>query len=312
MANTAITLFDGNVFGTWLPETFDAILLDAPCSGEGGVRKDEDAMKNWSVDHINDIAAIQKQLIESAFIALKPGGTMVYSTCTLNQEENQQVCAHLKATYADAVEFIPLHDLFPEAADCVTPEGYLHVWPQVFDSEGFFVAKIKKLASVAFEPAPTKHGKYPFAPATRKDSANFEQFLQQAFAIKLPADKQIYQRDNEFWLFPEHYPALAKRMRFQRGGVKMAELHRKGFRLTHEFVLALGHLAQKNCLELSEQQLIQFYKGQDIQLSEPREQAENILFYQGAVVGIGKVIKQKIKNALPRELVRDNRLITWE
>jgi len=312
VANAAITLFDGNVFGTWLPETFDAILLDAPCSGEGGVRKDEDAMKNWSLEHINSIADVQKQLIESAFTALKPGGTLVYSTCTLNQEENQQVCQHLKQTYGDAVEFLALDNLFEGAQDCVTPEGFLHVWPQTFDSEGFFVAKIKKLTSVEFGPIPTKQGKYPFTPASAKDRAKLEEYLQQTFALSLPQDKSVYQRENEFWLFPQPYAELTKRMRFQRAGVKIAELHRKGFRLTHEFALAFGHQAEQNCYALKQEQLIQFYKGQDISLSSPQTQGENILFYMGSVVGLGKVIKQKIKNALPRELVRDNKLITWE
>src|SRR5690606_29712160 len=92
VSNAAITHFDGQIFGSWTPEAFDSILLDAPCSGEGAIRKDEDAMASWSLKHIEDIAEIQRGLIVSAFQALKPGGVMVYSTCTLNHTENQQVC----------------------------------------------------------------------------------------------------------------------------------------------------------------------------------------------------------------------------
>lgn len=109
--NAALSNFDGRVFGGWLPESFDAVLLDAPCSGEGTVRKDEDAMKNWSQASVVEIAATQRDLIESAFQALKPGGVMVYSTCTLSTEENQQVCHHLKNIFGAAVEFESLSSL---------------------------------------------------------------------------------------------------------------------------------------------------------------------------------------------------------
>ncbi|GAL21235.1 ribosomal RNA small subunit methyltransferase F [Vibrio maritimus] len=82
--NAALSNYDARVFGGWLPEQFDAILLDAPCSGEGTVRKDPDAMKNWSLNSTAEIAATQKDLIESAFHALKVGGNLVYSTCALS------------------------------------------------------------------------------------------------------------------------------------------------------------------------------------------------------------------------------------
>lgn len=123
ISNVALTHFDGRVFGAALPEMFDAILLDAPCSGEGVVRKDPDALKNWSVESNLEIAATQRELIESAFHALRPGGTLVYSTCTLNREENESVLAWLKETWPEAVEFLPLGDLFPEANQALTAEG---------------------------------------------------------------------------------------------------------------------------------------------------------------------------------------------
>ncbi len=147
--NVALTHFDGRVFGAALPVAFDAILLDAPCSGEGVVRKDPDALKNWSVESNLDIAATQRRLIESAFHALRPGGTLVYSTCTLNRDENEEVCLWLKAQYPDAVEFLPLNDLFPTAHEAATPDGFLHVFPQIYDCEGFFVARLRKTQAVA-------------------------------------------------------------------------------------------------------------------------------------------------------------------
>ncbi len=138
ISNVALTHFDGRVFGAALPERFDAILLDAPCSGEGVVRKDPDALKNWSPESNQQIAETQRELIDSAFHALRPGGTLVYSTCTLNREENEEVVQWLLARYPQAVEVLPLGTLFPQATEALTAEGFLHVFPQIFDCEGFF------------------------------------------------------------------------------------------------------------------------------------------------------------------------------
>ena len=73
---------------------------------------------------------------------------MVYSTCTLSLEENQEVCLHLKQVYPDSVEFLSLDNLFKDADKTLTAEGFLHIWPQVYDTEGFFVAAIKKTGDV--------------------------------------------------------------------------------------------------------------------------------------------------------------------
>ncbi len=171
VVNTALSHFDGAIFGDYMSECFDEILLDAPCSGEGTVRKDEHALKNWSIESNIDIAAVQKQLIVSAFHALKPGGHLVYSTCTLTPIENQQVCQYLLDSFPGSVEIVSLHALFEGAEKATTDEGYLHVWPQIFDSEGFFIAKFKKLERVENSNQKTKKGNFPFSPAPKKKSS---------------------------------------------------------------------------------------------------------------------------------------------
>jgi 16S rRNA m(5)C-1407 methyltransferase (EC 2.1.1.-) len=171
ISNVALTHFDGRVFGAALPETFDAILLDAPCSGEGVVRKDPDALKNWSTESNREIAETQRELIDSAFHALRPGGTLVYSTCTLNREENEEVVEWLLARYPQAVERRPLNTLFPTAADALTPDGDLHVFPQIYDCEGFFVARLHKTGAIEPLPAPGyKMGKFPFSPLKTREA----------------------------------------------------------------------------------------------------------------------------------------------
>ncbi|QUJ68842.1 16S rRNA (cytosine(1407)-C(5))-methyltransferase RsmF [Photobacterium sp. GJ3] len=308
VSHAAMTHFDGQIFGDWTPEAFDSILLDAPCSGEGAIRKDEDAMANWSLAHIEEIAAIQRNLIVSAFQALKPGGVMVYSTCTLNQRENQDVCQHLKETFGDAVTFESLKTLFDGAEKTCTPEGFLHVFPQVYDSEGFFVARIRKLAAVETEPVKKRKAKFPFSPASRKDSELILAQLNQDLSLSVPDDREIWLRDQEVWLFPARLRPLLDQIRFQRIGIKLAEQHKKGYRWQHEAIMTLATGHESQCVALSDEEANEWIMGRDIRPEIVSGKGEVIVTYHGYPFGIGKWVGNRIKNGLPRELVRDTGL----
>ncbi len=308
VTNSALTHFDARVFGPALPEQFDAILLDAPCSGEGVMRKDPDALRNWSLASTEEIAATQRDLLDSAFHALKPGGTLVYSTCTLNQIENQQVIAWLQQRYPDAVEILPLNELFAGAELAVTPEGYLHVFPQMFDSEGFFVARLRKTASVDPLPAPGyKVGKLPFSPVSRKLESDI---IQAAAAVSLRWDDSLvlWQRDKEIWLFPAAVTPLLGRVRFSRIGLKLAETFAKGYRWQHEAVIALAQPDAKHAFELTAAEAEEWYRGRDIYPESEPAGNEMIVTYQQQPLGLAKKVGSRIKNSYPRELVRDGRL----
>ncbi|HGF6043573.1 TPA: 16S rRNA (cytosine(1407)-C(5))-methyltransferase RsmF [Enterobacter hormaechei] len=306
--NVALTHFDGRVFGAALPEVFDAILLDAPCSGEGVVRKDPDALKNWSVASNLEIAATQRELIDSAFHALRPGGTLVYSTCTLNRDENEDVCLWLKQRYADAVEFLPLDTLFDSASHAATPEGFLHVFPQIYDCEGFFVARLRKTRAVDPLPAPAfKVGNFPFAPVKGREAA---QVQAAASKVGLHWDEslRLWMRDKELWLFPTTIEPLIGKVRFSRLGIRLAEIHNKGYRWQHEAVIALA--GDENTFALTHQEAEEWYRGRDVYPENSPAQDEVIVTYQGFPLGLAKKVGSRLKNSYPRELVRDGRLFT--
>jgi 16S rRNA (cytosine1407-C5)-methyltransferase len=306
--NVALTNFDGRVFGGWLPEQFDAILLDAPCSGEGTIRKDPDAMNNWSRESVLDIANTQKDLIESAFHALKPGGVLVYSTCTLNLEENQQVCHHLKNTFGDKVTFEPLGSLFDGADNAVTEEGFLHIYPQIFDSEGFFVARLRKNTSATPPQVKKRLGKFPFEKVSHKNSDIVAKELKNTLDIILPDSGVLWQRDNEVWLFPGTLEPMIGQIRFDRMGIKLAEAHKKGYRWQHEAVMALATGEESICVELSIEDAREWFMGRDIRPDGLSGKGELIVTLNKDVIGIGKWVGNRIKNGLPRELVRDGNL----
>ncbi|MDD1780650.1 16S rRNA (cytosine(1407)-C(5))-methyltransferase RsmF [Enterovibrio sp. ZSDZ35] len=303
--NSALTNFDARVFGGWLPETFDAILLDAPCSGEGTIRKDADAFANWSLESIYDIANTQKDLIESAFHALKPGGVMVYSTCTLSREENQDVCHHIKTLFGDAVEFEPLNHLFENAGEACTEEGFLHVFPQIFDSEGFFVARIRKTKSVGSEMVKKRPRNFPFKKAGAKDADTVAKALKESLQLTIPDTSSVWNRDKEVWLFPEAIEGILPEIKFDRIGLKLAETHKNGFRWQHETVMALATGKESNCIELTAEDAKEWYMGRDVRPQITPTKGEVIVCYRRQPIGIGKWVGNRIKNGLPRELVRD-------
>ncbi|MDC5720909.1 16S rRNA (cytosine(1407)-C(5))-methyltransferase RsmF [Vibrio europaeus] len=306
--NAALSNFDGRVFGGWLPEQFDAVLIDAPCSGEGTVRKDADAMKNWTKESVISISDTQKDLIESAFHALKPGGVMVYSTCTLSIEENQQVCHHLKEVFNEEVSFESLSDLFPDADKALTEEGFLHIFPQVYDCEGFFVARIRKLDSVEAPKVKKRLGEFPFEKANAKAQADIQTQLKETLDIDLPSDCSVWLRDNDVWLFPHALEPMLGELRFSRMGIKIAEAHKKGYRWQHQVATALANGTETTSVALSVDDAREWFMGRDVRPEGLSGKGEVIVKLGNDVIGLGKWVGNRIKNGLPRELVRDKNL----
>jgi len=148
--NTRVTVKDGAYFGRF-ENTFDKILLDAPCSSVGMVRKSFKFLSSWSMKKVITYSNIQKKLIMAAYKALKPRGVLVYSTCTIDPLENEGVVDYLLRKTDAKIEKIdlPLHPTPPvlefdgkEYSEEVRKCLRLH--PQDNNTEAFFVAKIRK------------------------------------------------------------------------------------------------------------------------------------------------------------------------
>jgi len=162
-AKVKVTLSDGKDFGKKYPVYFDKVLLDAPCSGEGLIYfRNGDPLRFWSMDKVKRSMFEQKELIESAFKSLKHGKYMVYSTCTLEPEENEGILTHLLKTFPNAkIAKIEMKDeilkSFPELRNSIT-SGITKWSGNLYDKQvrnairvipnkmmmGFFIAKISK------------------------------------------------------------------------------------------------------------------------------------------------------------------------
>ena len=129
--NAIVTNEDSFVLASHFPGFFNAIQVDAPCSGEGMFRKLPEAIEQWSMENVAICAARQKEILDNAAVMLKPGGTIVYSTCTFSKEENEDVIEY----------FLERHPDF-------TLEEMERFWPHKVDGEGHFVAKLVRRGCV--------------------------------------------------------------------------------------------------------------------------------------------------------------------
>ncbi|MBS3136650.1 RsmB/NOP family class I SAM-dependent RNA methyltransferase [Candidatus Woesearchaeota archaeon] len=151
--NSIITLMDGSRFSR-AGISFDRVLLDVPCSGTGTIRKSLKTLRIWNPNMLKKIASEQKRLLEAGFSALKKNGILVYSTCSLEPEEDEGVIDYFLKKHEDAfleefsvdglkkgkiIESFDGTEYSEEVRKC------LRLWPQDNDTEGFFIARIRKI-----------------------------------------------------------------------------------------------------------------------------------------------------------------------
>ncbi|MDD3083765.1 MAG: RsmB/NOP family class I SAM-dependent RNA methyltransferase [Candidatus ainarchaeum sp.] len=125
-------------------EKFDKILLDAPCSSEGLVRKKRDALKGWTQEIVLKKSKIQKELLLHCFDLLNKNGELVYSTCSFAPEENEEVILYLLEKRKNAV-IVPIKLEGIKIRKNLLCENCIRLWPQDNDTQQFFIAKIKKV-----------------------------------------------------------------------------------------------------------------------------------------------------------------------
>ena len=201
--NAVVTSCDASSFASLGP-VFDAMLVDAPCSGEGMFRKDEVAVSEWSRDNVAQCAERQREILSSAWTALKPGGLIIYSTCTYNEQEDELMVDFIKDTLG--AELLPI-DI--DSSWGITDSGRgLHFYPHKTRGEGLFIAALRK------------HGE----PSSAPETASARKVKRKGGAAQTPkADIEALQ-----WLTsPENYEVMTHKERFVAIPVAHADFIRR-------------------------------------------------------------------------------------
>ena len=208
------------------PGFFDRVLVDAPCSGEGMFRKEEAAITDWSQETVEMCARRQAEILHSAAQMLKPGGRLVYSTCTFAPEEDEMAVA----------AFLESHPEFtPEILDApwfeAVENGGHRLWPHKLLGEGHFAAVLRKTGGEEGDIAPMAAEKLP------KEWTSFAKDLK----ISLPKGKAVSFGQNLFWA-PEELPDM-KGLKVMRPGLELGEVKKGRFEPAHALALWLRDCA---------------------------------------------------------------------
>lgn len=298
-ANTLVTNSDPQKFGA-LGGFFDAMVVDAPCSGSGLFRKQPEAMDEWSEANVNLCSGRQKKILADALPALKENGILVYSTCSYSSEENEAVVEWLTKEFE--MEFVPLQ-VNPAWGIVETGAGY-RFYPHLAKSEGFFCAVLKKPGSA---PAGTFRKKGSMNMATRAEMEVLAPFLNPAW------QGPVFKKNNQFHLLNEtvlgFLQAFEKQLYFKKAGILAGEIKGKDLVPAHELALAIYSGAGVSSLDLDLETAIRFLQKENFTLPSPGKGLSRMTF-QGQGIGWAKLLPNRINNYLPSELrilSRENR-----
>ncbi len=308
----------GQWFARHMTERFDRVLCDAPCTAQGTVRKDSDALEYCGIDNIGKMARLQRELLESAIDACKTGGVIVYSTCTLTPEENEEVVLSLLRKFPTQLEVVDPRTQFPVLGDAVEssfrmqrglegvpaePLPLVRLWPQTYDTEGFFCAVLRKTA-------PTRHREklQPVRfqeeelPRIRKEEAGKDLERHYGATFLAPTDR-LFARTDQLLLATEDVAEFRMPVADYSLGLPFAlRLDGGRIRLSHETAILRGAQATKNICVLGDKQLDDLLDGHDT-TCEPHLTGDVVLLYKNIPVGVGLARDGKLKNRLPRWVV---------
>ena len=290
------------------PAYFDSILVDAPCSGKGMFRKDEEAAAAWSPAKVRNLAAQQKTILEQAWQMLRPGGFLLYSTCTFAPEEDEENAAWLLQNCAGAVSVrLPDREGFdrgrpawggndPRMEDCI------RIWPHRTAGEGHFAALFRKDGPEDAGETPPRGGsgkkkKRPVEDRKRPDREQAEQ-MREALGSAAPDRPEV--RGERAFVSPE-LPGTVRGLQFLRSGLYVGDWKKNRFEPSQPFALTLPADAFPRVCSLAADDplLADYLRGASFRTEIPGEDGWTLVCADGWPVGWGKRTKDTIKNRYP-------------
>ena len=294
--NTVTTCMAPAKLAKLFPKTFDLVMVDAPCSGEGMFRKDENAIDEWSLENVLHCAARQKDILESAAAAVKDGGHIIYATCTFSLEENEMVLDHFLTAHPD-FELLPVR----EAVRSHTAEGIsfagcrcenLHdarrFYPHKSRGEGQFMAVLhSKNEASGCHTTPSRK--------MEKLDKVITDFLDDVLTDYDKTHVTVY-NGNPVYFTPDM--EIPKGAAFSCG-VTIGEVRKNYIQPHHQFFMAMGPKFRRK-VELTGADLERYLHGEEIGVDCPNGWA--VVTTHGCSLGGVKVVNGRAKNHYPKGL----------
>ncbi|MFC4598688.1 RsmF rRNA methyltransferase first C-terminal domain-containing protein [Cohnella hongkongensis] len=284
------------------PAFFDRILVDAPCSGEGMFRKDPDACAEWSPEHVTMCADRQLDILESAAKMLKPGGRLVYSTCTFSPEENEGTISRFAERHPEfAIEDAQAYEGFDRGradwtADAAPGIGEtLRLWPHRIRGEGHYAAVLRKADGEEL-PVRRKHAKGFNDLKALKD---YFSFADEALTVTPAGEFTLF--GDQLYLLPSGMLSLDQ-LKVVRPGWHLGTLKKNRFEPSHALALSLKGDEVRNRLSLPAEspQMLAYLKGEALEAEGPK--GWRLVEVDGYSIGWGKVADGTLKNHFPKGL----------
>ena len=286
-------------------EYFDRILVDAPCSGEGMFRKNEDACDEWSPENVENCAARQAEILDCAAEMLKPGGRLVYSTCTFAPAENE-------GSISRFLERHPEFELLPaEKKDGMMPgvpawtdhpaEGLEHtirLWPHHLKGEGHYLAVLQK-AGVLSRTCQGYCRNGVEKGISEKECKEFFAFAEENLVKNITGS--FLKFGDQLYRMPEGMPSI-RNLKVLRPGLHLGTLKKNRFEPSHALALALRPDQVKHVcnLESDDPQVKAYLNGQTLNMDG--EKGWYLVAVDGYSIGWGKLAGGILKNHYPKGL----------
>ena len=266
------------------PGYFDRVLIDAPCSGEGMFRKEEAAITDWSQETVEMCARRQAEILHSGAALLKPGGRLVYSTCTFAPEENEQ-------TIENFLQAHPEFTLEEASAPWFTQvgTGMFRLWPHKLLGEGHFAAVLRKTDGEEGDITPIKGEKLP------KEWLTFAKDL----GMDLPEGTPIF-FGQSLYLAPMGMPDL-RGIKVMRPGLELGELKKDRFEPAHALALWLKTAASTVDFPADSEETARYMRGETL---PDTGKGWTLVQVDGYSLGWGKSDGKVLKNHYPKGLRR--------
>ena len=275
VANAVVTCAEPSELAARLPAFFDRILVDAPCSGEGMLRKEPAAAENWSEENVFMCAERQKKILESAVAMLAPGGTLVYSTCTFAPEEDEETADWLARA-------------FPE----LTCTEQKKIYPHRERGEGHFAARFIK------EDGERAAFRAPKLPADRAAVAAYRAFA--GDFLRRPPEGTFASFGNSLCLLPGEVFPLGG-LRVLRCGLQLGTMEGRRFVPAHALALGVPRQDIAALCSYPQEDIARYLHGEELPAAELRGWCA--VAYEGWPLGLGKS-SASMKNHYPKGLRR--------
>ncbi len=297
--NAIVTNEDAGTLHQHFPGFFHRILVDAPCSGEGMFRKNEEATAQWNEENVLLCADRQKEILEHAAAMLLPGGRMCYSTCTFSPEENEQVISHFLAAHpefhlVDAEKVGGMAAGRPEWStdNNVELTKTIRLWPHLLKGEGHYLAVLEKDGLCPITEVAKNYPKFP------KEWEDFSQSFLTPAGNEMLTGKVLLNKD-QLYLLPEESPSLAG-LKVLRPGLHLGTIKKGRFEPAHALALSLSSEEVTRKTNLTIEEAKSYLQG--LTFPAEGEKGFHLITVEGYSLGFGKLAGNIMKNHYPKGL----------